>query len=219
MDCSTVAGLAAALNRAPEALLEQLREAGLGHTAPEDSIVEADKSALLAYLKRQHGAAEDGTSLAFPRSIRVVVCRKRTSALMDGMSEAKRLVDVSATGQSEAGHPPVFVSYHAFKLICRNGVVASFEPDARSLVPFSARRVTVLLDALNPAMNARAQHVRRAFRDFLRKVLAAAPLRAARREVLATLAGTTVAEDRMSCLLAERKACVHPAFAPPCVMA
>ncbi|MDO3560915.1 hypothetical protein [Ralstonia pseudosolanacearum] len=213
MDCSTVASLAIALNRSPEALLEQLHEAGLSHSTPEAPIVEADKLALLEYFKRQHGATEGGTSTASPR-IHVVVVRKRTAAVLNRMSEAKRAID-----GAEAEHPPVFVSRHTYKLIRRNGVVVSFESDEPALVPCSAQRATVLLDALSPAMSARAQHVRRVVLDFLRKVLAATPLGAVRCKMLAALAGTRVAQDRMSCLLAERNASVHPAFAPPRVMA
>ncbi|MGC5885135.1 hypothetical protein [Ralstonia pseudosolanacearum] len=215
MDCSTVAGLAAALNRSPEALLEQLREAGLSHTAPEDPIDGTDKSALLAYFTRQHRKVDDthGTSMASPRIVQLIVRGTRSAPYLRHVAESQRAAAPSATG-----HPPLFVSRHEFRVIARSGALATLDPAEPNQSPYLARMYALLVEGRDLVISARAQHVRRAFRDFLRKVLAT-PIHTARREMLASLADTTVAEDRLSCLLAERNACVHPAFAPPRVVA
>ena len=57
MAVTTVAQLAAQLNRPPNALLEQLQSAGVGKKSPEDSLTEADKERLLEYLRNSHGTA------------------------------------------------------------------------------------------------------------------------------------------------------------------
>ncbi|MCW5634103.1 MAG: translation initiation factor IF-2 [Rubrivivax sp.] len=57
MAVTTVAQLAAQLNRQPNALLEQLQSAGVGKKSPEDALTEADKERLLEYLRSAHGTA------------------------------------------------------------------------------------------------------------------------------------------------------------------
>jgi translation initiation factor IF-2 len=54
---STVAQFAAELNLPTALLLEQLKSAGVTKSAAEDKLEEADKSALLEYLRKEHGAA------------------------------------------------------------------------------------------------------------------------------------------------------------------
>jgi translation initiation factor IF-2 len=53
---STVAQFAAELNLPTALLLEQLKSAGVTKSAAEDKLEEADKSALLEYLRKEHGA-------------------------------------------------------------------------------------------------------------------------------------------------------------------
>ncbi|MBI5717600.1 MAG: translation initiation factor IF-2 [Burkholderiales bacterium] len=57
MAVTTVAQLAAQLNRQPTALLEQLQSAGVGKNSPDDALTEADKERLLEYLRSSHGTA------------------------------------------------------------------------------------------------------------------------------------------------------------------
>ncbi|MEX1165436.1 MAG: translation initiation factor IF-2 [Hydrogenophaga sp.] len=57
MTSTTVAELAAELNKPTTTLLEQLASAGVPKTAGTDPITEADKQSLLGYLKASHGTA------------------------------------------------------------------------------------------------------------------------------------------------------------------
>jgi len=57
MAVTTVAQLAAQLNRQPTALLEQLQSAGVGKKSPDDALTEADKERLLEFLRTAHGTA------------------------------------------------------------------------------------------------------------------------------------------------------------------
>ena len=54
---STVAQFAAELNLPTALLLEQLKSAGVNKTTAEDKLDEADKTALLDFLRKEHGAA------------------------------------------------------------------------------------------------------------------------------------------------------------------
>ena len=53
---TTVAQFAAELGLPTALLLEQLKSAGVVKSAVEDKLEEADKSALLDYLRKEHGA-------------------------------------------------------------------------------------------------------------------------------------------------------------------
>jgi translation initiation factor IF-2 len=55
---STVAQFAAELGLPTTLLLEQLKSAGVNKTTVEDRLDEADKTALLEYLRKEHGAAQ-----------------------------------------------------------------------------------------------------------------------------------------------------------------
>jgi translation initiation factor IF-2 len=55
---STVAQFAAELGLPTTLLLEQLKSAGVNKVAVEDTLDEADKTALLDYLRKEHGAAQ-----------------------------------------------------------------------------------------------------------------------------------------------------------------
>jgi translation initiation factor IF-2 len=57
MAVTTVAQLAAQLNRPPAALLEQLQSAGVGKRSPDDALTESDKERLLEFLRQSHGTA------------------------------------------------------------------------------------------------------------------------------------------------------------------
>ncbi|NJN00917.1 MAG: hypothetical protein HC793_05080 [Aquincola sp.] len=57
MAVTTVAQLAAELNRPPAALLEQLAAAGVPKRSADDAVIDADKGKLLDYLRTSHGSA------------------------------------------------------------------------------------------------------------------------------------------------------------------
>ena len=61
MASTNVAKFAAELKMPAEALLEQLRAAGVDKREPDDVLTEADKEQLLSALRRAHGA-DDGES-------------------------------------------------------------------------------------------------------------------------------------------------------------
>ena len=74
MDSTNVARFAAELKVPAEVLLEQLRDAGVLKSSPEDSLTEADKEQLLAALRRAHGG-EGG-----PKK-KITLTRKQTSEI------------------------------------------------------------------------------------------------------------------------------------------
>ena len=55
---TTVAQFAAELGLPTALLLDQLKSAGVSKSAVEDKVEEADKTALLEYLRKEHGAAQ-----------------------------------------------------------------------------------------------------------------------------------------------------------------
>ncbi|MGZ5715647.1 MAG: translation initiation factor IF-2 N-terminal domain-containing protein, partial [Caldimonas sp.] len=57
MASTTVAQLAAELNRPAAALLEQLQSAGVSKASTDDSVTESDKARLLDHLRSSHGTA------------------------------------------------------------------------------------------------------------------------------------------------------------------
>jgi translation initiation factor IF-2 len=114
MAVTTVAQLAAELNRPVATLLEQLRAAGVAKGSSDDSVIEADKSKLLDHLRTVHGSAApaerkkisitrksnteikqaDATGKA--RTIQVQVVKKRTFVKRDD----------SPAGSDETAPPP-----------------------------------------------------------------------------------------------------------------
>ncbi len=100
MSLNTVAEFASELKKSPDTVLEQLRSAGVSKTDPSDTLSEADKQKLLAYLQSSHGTVvgerkkitlvkkstseikqADATGKA--RTIQVEVRKKRTFAKRD----------------------------------------------------------------------------------------------------------------------------------------
>ncbi len=71
---TTVAELAAELNKPTSVLLEQLSAAGVRKSAPSDPISEADKQSLLNYLKASHGAAS-------PERRKITLTKKSTTEI------------------------------------------------------------------------------------------------------------------------------------------
>ncbi|MEP7302937.1 MAG: translation initiation factor IF-2 N-terminal domain-containing protein, partial [Caldimonas sp.] len=115
MASTTVAQLAAELNRPAAALLEQLQSAGVSKASTDDSVTESDKARLLDHLRSSHGAApgverkkitltrkstseiKQADSSGKARTIQVEVRKKRTFVKRD---EAAAPVEDPATAES-----------------------------------------------------------------------------------------------------------------------
>ena len=63
----TVKQFASELKMPPEALLEQLKAAGVGARTDEEQLSEQDKAQLLDYLRRQHGGADAKKKITITR--------------------------------------------------------------------------------------------------------------------------------------------------------
>ncbi len=83
MASTTVAQLAAELNRDAANLLEQLQAAGLGKASPEDIITESDKAQLLDHLKRAHGVVSDSSRK------KITLTKRETSEIRQSDSTGK----------------------------------------------------------------------------------------------------------------------------------
>ena len=67
MGQSSVAQFAGELGLPAELLLEQLKGAGVNKAAPEDKLTEEDKSSLLEYLRKEHGAQAPKNKITLTR--------------------------------------------------------------------------------------------------------------------------------------------------------
>ena len=83
MASSTVAQLAAELNRSAAALLEQLQSAGVSKASTDDALTESDKERLLDHLRSTHG-----TSAGAERK-KITLTRKSTSEIKQADSSGK----------------------------------------------------------------------------------------------------------------------------------
>ncbi len=83
MASTTVAQLAAELNRPPAALLEQLKSAGVSKASTDDSVTEGDKARLLDHLRSSHGTA------ASSERKKITLTRKSTSEIKQADSSGK----------------------------------------------------------------------------------------------------------------------------------
>lgn len=105
MGQSSVAQFATELGLPAELLLEQLKGAGVSKTAYEDTLTEQDKTALLEYLRKEHGAQEPKNKITLTRkqvteikksdssgkarTIQVEVRKKRVLVRRDPVAEAE----------------------------------------------------------------------------------------------------------------------------------
>src|SRR4051794_37821165 len=83
MASTTVAQLAAELNRPPAALLEQLKSAGVSKASADDSLTESDKARLLDHLRSAHGTVGSGERK------KITLMRKSTSEIKQADSSGK----------------------------------------------------------------------------------------------------------------------------------
>jgi translation initiation factor IF-2 len=97
---TSVTQFAGELKVNPQVLLEQLRAAGVNKKVAEDLLSEQDKTKLLEYLRKSHGAAEPKT--------KITLTRKETSAIRKADSSGK-----SRTIQVEVRKKRVFVKRDA----------------------------------------------------------------------------------------------------------
>jgi translation initiation factor IF-2 len=83
MASTTVAQLAAELNRSAAALLEQLQSAGVSKASTEDSLTDTDKARLLDHLRSTHGTA------AGAERKKITLMRKSTSEIKQADSSGR----------------------------------------------------------------------------------------------------------------------------------
>ena len=83
MASTTVAQLAAELNRPPAALLEQLKSAGVSKASTSDSVTESDKARLLDHLRTAHG------TVGSAERKKITLTRKSTSEIKQADSSGK----------------------------------------------------------------------------------------------------------------------------------
>ncbi|MES1163561.1 MAG: translation initiation factor IF-2 associated domain-containing protein, partial [Rhizobacter sp.] len=83
MATTTVAQLAAELNRSAAALLEQLQSAGVSKASTDDSLTESDKERLLDHLRSAHG------TVAGAERKKITLTRKSTSEIKQADSSGK----------------------------------------------------------------------------------------------------------------------------------
>ena len=83
MASTTVAQLAAELNRSAAALLEQLQSAGVSKASTDDSLSESDKERLLDHLRTSHG------TVAGAERKKITLTRKSTSEIKQADASGK----------------------------------------------------------------------------------------------------------------------------------
>ncbi|MBC8057100.1 MAG: translation initiation factor IF-2 associated domain-containing protein, partial [Rhizobiales bacterium] len=83
MATTTVAQLAAELNRSAAALLEQLQSAGVSKASTDDALTESDKERLLDHLRSAHGTAPGAERK------KITLTRKSTSEIKQADSSGK----------------------------------------------------------------------------------------------------------------------------------
>ena len=155
---STVAQFAAELGRPVSSLLEQLKNAGVNKDAVDDILSEADKTALLDYLRKEHGAAAPRSKITLTRkqsteikktdsagrarTIQVEVRKKRVLMRRDDvaepLSEAKMQEDASAQQALDEEQPAVvqepIIEEEVIAPVIEQQPIAVEAPSARKIV-------------------------------------------------------------------------------------
>lgn len=155
---STVAQFAAELGRPVSSLLEQLKNAGVNKDAVDDILSEADKTALLDYLRKEHGAAAPRSKITLTRkqsteikktdsagrarTIQVEVRKKRVLMRRDDvaepLSEAKMQEDASAQQALDEEPPAVvqepIIEEEVIAPVIEQQPIAVEAPSARKIV-------------------------------------------------------------------------------------
>ena len=90
---TTIRKLAELVNTPVEKLLEQLSEAGMSFSGPDQVVTSAEKLKLLGFLKRSHGKSEGAAEdVAAPRKI--TLSRSRKQEITVGGGKNRSTVDV-----------------------------------------------------------------------------------------------------------------------------
>src|SRR6476469_2663223 len=97
---TTIEQFATDLKMPAGALLEQLTAAGVAGKKQGDNLSEQDKTRLLDYLRKQHGAAGDGKK-------RITLTRKQTSAIKAEVRKKRVLVRREEEAQPAVAPPVV----------------------------------------------------------------------------------------------------------------
>ena len=96
---TTIEQFASELKMPAGALLEQLAAAGVSAKKEGDKLTEVDKTRLLDYLRKQHGAAAE------PKK-RITLTRKQTTEIKAADSTGKaRTIQVEVRKKTRAGAP------------------------------------------------------------------------------------------------------------------
>lgn len=138
MSITTVGEFALRLRKSPEALLEQLRDAGVDKSSANDRLWETDKQKLLGYLQASHGTASGE--------------RKKITLVKKPATEVKQLDEASPPGRTPVHNRIIIVGnigrdelteswqrrYDAALAsmadwLCRPRATCSFEEAARNL--------------------------------------------------------------------------------------
>ncbi|RPE81425.1 translation initiation factor IF-2 [Vulcaniibacterium tengchongense] len=89
---TTIRKLAELVNTPVEKLLEQLAEAGMNFSGPDQVVTSIEKVKLLGFLKRAHGKSDAGEAVAAPKKI--TLNRSRKQEITVGGGKNKTTVDV-----------------------------------------------------------------------------------------------------------------------------
>ena len=89
---TTIRKLAELVNTPVEKLLEQLAEAGMTFSGPDQVVTSIEKVKLLGFLKRSHGKADNADTSEAPKKI--TLNRSRKEELTVGGGKSKATVDV-----------------------------------------------------------------------------------------------------------------------------
>jgi translation initiation factor IF-2 len=165
---TTVAQFAAELGLPTALLLEQLKSAGVVKSAVEDKLEEADKSALLEYLRKEHGAAQA------PKN-KITLTRKSNTEIKktDSMGKArtiqvevrkKRVLERNEEVAEQAISAPVVEEILPIEPVVLEAVVEAIAPEvlvpavAPTVVTAEAKSTTIKKQVLTPEQIALREH-------------------------------------------------------------
>ena len=131
MAVTTVAQLAAELNRSAAALLEQLQSAGVAKKSTEDPLTESDKERLLDFLRTAHGTGGSAERK------KITLTRKQTSEIKKADSSGK-----ARTIQVEVRKKRVFVKRELGEVVVPTPVEEAPAPVVTAPAPAPAAPAT-----------------------------------------------------------------------------
>jgi translation initiation factor IF-2 len=109
---TTIRKLAELVNTPVEKLLEQLAEAGMSFSGPDQVVTSIEKVKLLGFLKRSHGKADNADASEAPKKITLNRSRKEELTVGGGKNKAtvdvvvrKKVTLVKPTDKAAAGAP------------------------------------------------------------------------------------------------------------------